>query len=129
MRADHMQESTPDILSDPIPLAAPIPPEQDPKTSPEPAEPILKKSKIPKLAAPSNLRGAVKTGSPSVVADAIADAVGSSARQLSSGQLLSWPLMLRYTRADHLTPPLALMARHPLCWHHCAAERFFVAVC
>ena len=91
-----MQGSTTDVSSDPSPPAAPIPPELDLKTSPEPAEPILKKRKVPRLIAPSDLTAAVMTGGPSMTA--AADAVGSGAQPLSSGELLSEPLMLLYTQ-------------------------------
>lgn len=93
-----MQGSTPDVSSYPTPPAAPIPPELDLKASPEPVEPILKKRKVPRLIAPSDLTAAVKTGGPSMTADADADAVGSGAQPLSSGELLSEPLMLLYTQ-------------------------------
>ena len=54
---------------------------------------------MPRLIAPSDLTAAVKTGGPSMTADADADAVGSGAQPLSSGELLSEPLMLLYTHA------------------------------
>ena len=55
------------------------------------------------MAAPSDLAGAVKSGSPSLDGDAVA--VGGSARQHSSGEQLSWPLTLRYTHAAAAKSP------------------------
>lgn len=72
-----------DVSPDP---AATTPLEHDPSTNPESAEPPLKKRKIPRLAASSDLANAVMTGSPTVSVDA-ADSTG---RRSSSGELLPY---------------------------------------
>ena len=107
-----MHGAVPDVSSDLAPPAAPTPLELDPRTSPEPAEPTLKKRKIPSLAAPSDSRGAVGSGSPSV------DAVGNRAWQPSSGEL-SWPLT--YSGAFAVLQQDYLVPSHgydTLCQHH-----------
>ena len=117
------QGATSDVSPDPAPPAAPTPLELDPRTSPEPAEPTLKKRKIPRLAAPSDLRGGVGSGSPSVdaVADADADAVGNRAQQPSSSGELPWSLKhssaLTTLQQNHLFPPCDY---NSLYWHHCS---------
>lgn len=84
-----MQEVVPDLSTDPGPLPAPTPPELDPSTNSEPAEPATKKRKVPRLAASSDSGGAAKTGSPTVSAGAAA----SSGRRPSTGEMLPLPLV------------------------------------
>lgn len=82
--AGPMQGAALDVLTDPGPLPAPSLLELDPSTNSESAEPAAKKRKVPRLAASSDLGGAVQTGSPT----ASAGAAVSSGRQPSSGEML-----------------------------------------
>ena len=92
MCAGPTQGAALDGSPDPGPPAAPTPSELDPRTSPEPAEPSLKKRKIPRLAASSQVRDEpecitlepVETGSHT----GTADADGSCGRQPSSGEII-----------------------------------------